>query len=399
MMRVATVAVALGIVVMIITIAVIGGFKTQIDSKLSGLSGHVVVGHVRGVDVSGQRSIEVSDALETVIEFDEAKRHSSFISRGAIARGGDIIEGVVVKGVDSLYNREFFEGYMVEGSAPMFGRSETRRELLISRELANDMEVNVGERLELLFGDESGNIERLTFKVGGVFSIGIGEVEKQMIIADIEAMRRVNGWDQGEVSGIEIWINRADEASEIAEILNKKIIFGADTNLSDIELQSLDDVGVQSIEELYPSLYDWMRTHDVNGVVVVTIMLIVALFNMTTALLILVLERTHMIGVLKALGMGNGALRKIFLYRALSVTLRGLTWGNVVGIALCLIQQRWGVLKLEASGYMLSEVPIELGVGWIVALNMAVVVVILVVMILPTRMVATISPDEIVKYK
>ncbi len=391
MMRVATVAVALGIVVMIITIAVIGGFKSQINTKLSGLSGHIVLSHTRGVDTSGGRYITMDESLESLLEEEGLTRYSSFITRGAIARGGELIEGVMVKGVDSLYNREFFQSYITQGEAPHFTKPSSRRELLISKELSDDMQLNIGDRLELLFSGEDGDMERLTFKVAGVFSAGVGEAEKQMIIADIATLRRVNGWAEDQISGVEIWLNRADEASNIAEILNKKIIFGAE--------KQLDNVGAQSLEELYPSLYDWMRTHDVNGVVVITIMLIVALFNMTTALLILVLERTQMIGILKSLGMGNGALRKIFLYRAFAVTLRGLVWGNGVAIALCLVQQRWGILKLEASGYMLSEVPIELSVGWIMALNVAAVAVILVVMILPTRIVATISPDEIVKYK
>lgn len=392
MMRVATVAVALGIIVMIITMSVIGGFKVQINDKLSGLSGHIVVSSIRGVAQSGEYPVMRCEELDSILSFEEQIRRSEFIMRGGIMRGGDgVIEGVMIKGVDSMYNSPFFEKYLIDGHTPRFGASLSRRELLISKDLADDMSLEAGDRAELLFTNDEGSVDRLTFKVGGVFSVGAGEIEKSIVIGDMEAIRKINGWSQDEISGVEIWIRDIDKAEQIAEELNKMVIFASEP--------SMGGVAAFSIEEIYPALYDWLRTHDVNGVVVVSIMLIVALFNMTTALLILVLERSRMIGILKSLGMGNGALRKIFLYRALGVIVRGLLWGNCVALVVCWVQQRWGVVKLEASGYMLSEVPIELGVWWIVALNVGVVGVILLVMTIPTRIVATITPDEIVKYK
>ncbi len=394
MMRVATVAVALGVVVMIITIAIIGGFKSEINTKLSGLSGHIVTTHLRGVQPSIFSYIEDSPALSNIISAEPSlTRQSSYILRGAIARAGGVIEGVVVKGVDSLYNTPFFERYITEGNLPHFGTGLSRRDVLISKSLADDMTLNEGDRLELMFSDEEGggDIDRLTFRVAGIFSSGIGEIEKRMVIADIETLRRVNGWGPTQISGREIWIDEINNAQNIAAELNKKITF--DTN------NQLNSVMAFSLSQIYPSLFDWLNTHNINGVVVISIMLIVALFNMVTALLILVLERTQMIGILKALGMGNGALRKIFLYRALSVIIRGLVWGNMIALALCLAQQKWGLLKLEASGYMLSEVPIKLELGWIIGLNIGVVVVVLLVMTIPTRIVATIKPDEIIKYK
>ncbi len=389
MMRVATVAVSLGIVVMIITLAVIGGFKSQINSKLSGLSGHVVVTNTRGVQSS--LPIAHSRALGEIVGDVGAVRESAYIMRGAIARAGDVIDGVVVKGVDSHYNAPFFEEYLVEGHLPEFGSSEARREVLISSELASAMETSHGERVELLFVDDSGEVERLTFRVGGVFSIGVGEMERGVVIADIETLRKVNAWSAEEISGLEIWLDKMSDAERVAEDINKMIIFGAESEL--------DSVVAIPIERLYPALFDWLKTHDINGVIVVAIMLIVAIFNMITALLILVLERTRMIGILKSLGMGNESLRRIFLYRALGVIVRGLVCGNIIAAVLCGVQSRWGVVKLEASGYMLSQVPIEVSAWWWIALNVGVVVVVLAVMTIPVRIVATITPDEIVKYK
>ncbi len=392
MMRVATIAVGLGIVVMIITLAVIGGFKTEINNKLSGLSGHIVVTSPRGIEPSAEVYISQSNELDTIIEQVEPTRKSPYILRSAVIRGKEYLDGVVVKGVDSLYNAPFFERFLVEGELPLFGHGGSRRDLLISKDLASRMEVEVGSGIELLFTDESNEeIDRLTFKVAGVYSAGVGEVERCVVIADLETLRKVNGWHNGQISGYELWIEDVNKSLQKSENLNKTLTFEG-SNM-------VDGIAAHSLEELYPSLFDWLKTHDINGVVVVTIMLIVALFNMVTALLILVLERTQMIGILKALGMENHTLQRIFLYRALGVTLRGMVWGNGVGLLLCGVQSKWGVLTLDPTGYMLSEVPIELSVGWILALNAGVLGVILLVMTLPTRMVASVHPDEIVKYR
>ncbi len=389
MTRVATIAVAVGVVVMIITMAVIAGFKVQIADKLSGLSGHIIVTDAVGVNPSSLIPIERSEELEQLLEQSGAQRYSTYILRGAIARGGGEITGVVVKGVDSLYNSQFFEHSLTSGQLPKFGEPQARREVLLSQGLADDMSLSVGERMELIFTDEEGDISRFTFKVTGLFSAGVGEQEHSLILADIETLRRVNNWQEPQVSGYEVWIDNIDNAEPMAQQLNHSILY---------ETEQSRVVAI-SLEEIYPMLFDWLRTHDLNGLVVGIIMLIVAIFNMATALLILVLESSRMVGILKSLGMANGALRQIFLYRALWITVRGLAWGNVIGLVLCLAQSRWGVLKLEASGYILSQVPIELNAGWILALNMGFVAVVLLVMTIPARMVASISPDEIVKYR
>ncbi len=389
MTRVATIAVAVGLVVMIITIAVIAGFKTQISQRLSALSGHIVVTDVVGVNPASRMAITQDAELEDIIIQSGATRFNTYILRGAIAKGGNQLEGVVVKGVDSLYNSSLFEGAIVEGHAPQFGTSAARRELLVSQELASDMDLHPSQRLELLFSDEDGDVSRLTFKVAGVFSIGVGENEKGLIIADIQTLRRLNGWAENQISGYEVEIANPSVAQDVASELNKKILYSSEQ----------ERTVALSLQELYPALFDWLATHDINGVVVGVIMLVVAIFNMATALLIMVLERARMVGILKSIGMDNGSLGRIFLWRAGGIILRGLAWGNIIGIALCLVQQRYELLKLEASGYILSVVPCELEVWWIVALNIGFAGVVLIVMSLPVRMVASISPDEIVKYR
>ncbi len=389
MMRVATVAVSLAVIVMIITISIIGGFKSQINNKLSGLSGHILLTDARATQ--SPSPILLSTTLDSLISTLSPTRQSAYILRGAIARGGGVIDGVMVKGVDSLYNAPFFGNYLTSGELPHFGTPQAKREVIISEELANTMQLSANDRLELLFTSDDGDIDRLTFKVAAIFSAGIGEMERGVIIADIATLRRLNGLLDTQVSGVELWLSDMSFATPASDDINLSLFLSDDS--------ALDNISAIPIERIYPSLFDWLKTHDINGIIVVIIMLVVALFNMVTALLILVLERTRMVGILKSLGMNNSSLQRIFLYRAFSITLKGLAWGNTIAILLCLAQQHWGIIKLESSGYMLSEVPIELRLWWVAGLNVGVIFVILLVMILPTRIVSTITPDEIVKYK
>ncbi len=368
MVRVATCAVAVGIIVTTIAIAIIAGFKSQIESRLSSLSGHIVVTDVVGVNPASLHSIRSKEEIEDILNQNGAVRVEPYILRGAIACSPELLEGVVVKGIESELER---------------------REVVISTKLARDMSLEIGTRIELLFNDQKGENARLTFKVADIITTKLGEIEDKIIMTNIETLRRVNGWDKDEISGYEVWLDSIDNAEKVAREINHKILYTTDQ----------ERVIALWIKELYPSLFDWLTTHDINGVVVIIIMLVVAIFNMATALLILVLESSRMVGILKSLGMDNRGLTHIFLHRAGRIIIRGLAWGNTIGLLLCFAQQRWGVLKLDASGYMLATVPIELEVWWIIALNIGFATVTLIIMTLPLKVIASISPDEIVKYR
>lgn len=383
MLSVARAAVALSVAVIILTLAVIFGFNREITERLTGISSHVVVASNRGVDPTWPQPIRATEELrELFLEMGGVERYSSFISRSAIIKGRGSAEGVVIKGVDSLFNRPFLEGCIKEGALPDFGRRENpTRELLLSRSLAQQMGLGVGDRVELLLSEGEGELSRLLFKVGGLYSSGMEESDRLLLIADIEHLRRSCSWAEDQISGYDIWLKNPAQSVEYAQNLNYAMLFS----------ESGDRVGAQSIEELYPAIMGWLITHRVNGAVIVVIMVVVAAFNMITALLILVLERRSMILTLKSLGMSNGALQRVFIYRALYILLYGLAWGNAVGIGLALAQQRWGIIKLDAEGYMLSQVPIGIDAGWVVMLNICVIATIMMVMIAPTRLVTGIK--------
>lgn len=402
MMPVAKVAVALSIAVMVITLAVIIGFKREIETKFTALSGQLLVTSIGGATSAVARPIESSEELEQLIDEAavesgvEVERISPYVSRGVILRTSEVVEGVVLKGVDGRFDRALFEAGLTDGVVPPFGESESGRNALISKLLADELRLKVGDRLELLTTDsreESGeeSMRRDLYRVGGIYTQGLGEGERRFVITDMRNVQRLNSFEANQITGYEVWCSSMKRAVEFADRTNELLIEAP----HEVGL----GVGAYAVQSLYPSVFDWLAAHDVNAMVVIIIMMVVAIFNITTAMLILVLERTQLIGTLKVLGMSNGSIRRIFLYRALSIASWGMLWGNGVAIALCLLQQRFKLLKLDEQGYMLSSVPISLGADWIVMLNLGVALVIVMLVIVPTRLVSRIEPSEAIKFE
>ncbi|MFR9644048.1 MAG: FtsX-like permease family protein, partial [Rikenellaceae bacterium] len=284
-----------------------------------------------------------------------------------------------------------FDRGLFEGEIPNFGGEKSSRNTIVSKELASELGLEVGGRLELLMADDDGSLRRDLYRIAAIYTAGGGAAEKGVVLTDIRNVQRLNGWGESQISGYEISLSNRDKSVEIADQINIEILYN--------ENEELDQSAAYAIERLYPSIFDWLAALDMNGVVIISIMMVVAIFNIITALLILVLERVQMIGVLKALGMNNSSLRQVFLLRALSITFWGLIWGNGVGIALSLLQRHFEVVKLDETGYLLDTVPIELGVGWITLLNIGVIVAIIIVVSVPTRIVGSIEPHKAIKFQ
>ncbi|MDE7077071.1 MAG: FtsX-like permease family protein, partial [Alistipes sp.] len=228
------------------------------------------------------------------------------------------------------------------------------------------------------------------FKVAGLYVSGMDEMDNSVVMTDLRNVQRLSDWSPEQITGYEIWTGDAAASGDFARRLDRKLFLD--------ESGVADNLTVRSVEDLYPNIFDWLKAHDVNAAVIIVIMLTVAFFNMTSALLILVLERTRMIGLLKSLGMRNGPLRRVFLFRAAFIALRGMAWGNGIGLALCLLQQWTGIVKLDAEGYLLSEVPVALGWWWLL-LNAGVLVVIVALLLIPASVVSMIKPHEAIRYE
>ncbi len=392
MVRIATISVAIGLAVMILTMAVVMGFKEEIARKMSGFTSHIQVTYVRSSNTLESTPIRRNADVERLLSSVEGFRSMNvYALKGGVIKTNEGVAGTVLKGVPADYNLSFFDDAMVEGSLPRIGDSVRYKDILLPKVVADRLDISVGEKVEMLFIEGDALPRRDRFKVCGLFSTGMDEMDKTLALTDIRNVQRLAGYDEQTISGYEIMTNDFSRVSEFADRLNTTLLFeGGDEAVNLVAI---------SVDQLYSVVFDWLKTHNINAVVIIVIMIIVALFNMISALLIMVLERTRMVGVLKALGMDNSSLQRIFLYRAAFLVVRGVLWGNAVGIGLCLIQKWSHIVKLDSSGYMVSEVPISLDWWWLAALNIGVVAVIVLLLVLPARIVASVKPEEAMRYE
>lgn len=390
--RIAVGSVALGVAVMILTLAVVIGFKREVARKMEGFASHVTVTDIRGVDALDSRPVHCSARLEALIRStDGFVAMAPYALKGGIVRTADAVGEVVLKGIGPDYDTSLLGEWLVRGQMPRIGDSIRTKDILLSQLLADRLEVGVGDRIEMLFVDGGERPRRDRFKVSGIYASGLDEMDRSMVFTDIRNVQRLCDWCADEVSGYEIRVRSLDEAPAFARTLDRTLLYD--------EGEGTENLAVESVTERYANIFDWLKAHDVNAAVVIGIMLVVAFFNMTSALLILVLERTRMIGLLKVLGMRSRQIRAVFLWRAAFVALRGLGWGNLVGLGLCVLQHTTHLVKLNPEGYLLSEVPISLGWGWWLALNAGFIVVIVLLLMIPASIVSRIKPEETIRYE
>ena len=395
MMRLASVTVGLGIAVMIITLSVVAGFRQQINGALRGMMADMTI-----CDVSGfmrQESEAVRPSEEFVREVGAlrgVKSISPQVVLNGMAKSGDNVAGLQLKGIDAEYATEWWQSVIVEGSLPDVAAEHRGKELLLSEATAQKLDVAVGDKVEMLFavGDERPRRDR--FKVSGIYRTGLEEMDLRLAVADMRDVRRIAGWADDEVSGYDVMLDDGADAEavsdEIFQIIDRRYDAGD---------ESVGSLVVNSIRERFPVVYDWLKAHNINARVIIVIIMVVVLFNMAAAMLIMVLDRTAMIGSLKALGMRNGAIRRMFIYRAARLFAVGALWGNVVALVLVGVQAVWHPVELNPSGYMLTYLPVKVELWRVVLLNAGALAVTVVVMLLPSAMIARISPSESLKYK
>ncbi len=263
--------------------------------------------------------------------------------------------------------------------------------MLFSRRAASELLLAPGDRAEMLFADPEGGLRRDRFRVSGIYDTGMEEMDRMLVVGDLRDVRRLAGWGPGEASGCEVTAAGVAEAGAVAARIEDALFRS--------ELEETANLAAVSIGEEYAHIFDWLRAHDVNAAVVIAVMLAVAFFNMAAALLVLVFERMRMIGVLRTMGMTGHAVQRLFLWRSSFILLRGAVWGNLAGVALCLAQRHFHLLKLSSEGYMLSEVPVALEWGWLLALDGGAAAAIVLLMTLPARVAAAVKPSETIHYE
>lgn len=391
MSRIATVTVALAMAAMILTLAVVQGFRRQIYADLSGFGADVRIVDVATLSGTDKQIPLSSDMLQRIAATDGVAWVAPYVVAEGMAKCGDNVVGLQLKGVGPTYNTEWWQSRLVEGSLPDFGAEQRGRQMLLSRATASLLGIGVGDRVEMLFVEDN-RPRRDAFRVVGLYHTGFEEMDRVVALCDERDVRREVAIADDSVSGYDVAIADGYQIGDVAAALDEEIF-----------LQAGQDEGFVStlaatLRMRHPVIFDWMQAHTVIARAVIIIMMVVLLFNMAAAMLIMVFDRIGMIGALKALGLRTAAIRRIFLYRAALIFVRGAVWGNLVGGVLALVQWQWQVIRLDPTGYMLSVLPIDIGWWWL-WLNVGAFAVAIVVMLLPSVVVAGIQPERTLRYK
>lgn len=389
MVRLATVAVAVSIAVMAITVAVVAGFGEKIGATLRDISADIVVTDLSSLYGAEANPISKSDNLNTI--FSSAQGIESideYALRGCVVRSEKAASGIILKGVATIPENSVITECLTLGTLPEIGDTRNR-DILLPKSVATRLGVGIGERVEIITTEGKSSIRPTIFKVSGIYSPPIDNTSN-IAFTDIRNVQRINGWDYSTVSGFEIRVSEPKHASYTTDIIND-LLFN--------QYQGTENIAAISSRDLYATIFAWIDTHDINAVVIIVIMFIVALFNMITAMLIMVFERTRMVGILKSLGMNNNSIRQIFANMAAKIVIKGVTIGNIAAIILIVIQKFTGAIKLDKSAYFVSEVPVSIGVIEFLTINIIFAVAILALTFAATSIVARIKPSEAVKFE
>ena len=388
MVRIATVAVAVSIAVVIISLSVIFGFKTQITSIVSGIASDISITSPYAKRQPEKYPFNDNDSLRSVIASTHSLSHvERYALRNCIVRGKSGAVGIALKGVDQEADLSLFASRLESGNTPKIEKNRGK-DILLSQSVASQIGATTNSRIEILLV-EGETPHRELFKVCGVYNSALGEEGGALAITDIRNVQKLNGWEPMQISGYACRLENPVFTEQRAAEINYRLLY---------EYSGEENIVAISAREEYASIFGWLETHDINAAVILTIMLIVAIFNVVTALLILVLERTRMVGTLKSLGMPNKTIRRIFTHQASRIIVRGMLFGNIVAIALLMLQKHMHIVKLDETGYFLSEVPVELGIGWVIATNILFAVIIIAVTYLSSSIVGRIKVADAIKY-
>lgn len=385
---IAQVGVALGLAVMIVTICVSLGFKHEIRSKVVGFNSHIHVSNIEASLSYETSPINVDDSLlQAVAALDGVRHVQRYVTKPGIFRTNEDFLGFVLKGVGEEYDLSFFDSYLQEGSLDSLRTSNNA--LLIARPMADKLALKVGDKIDTYFIEQT--IRARRFTVCGIYETGFGDFDNLIAVSTIATVQSLNRWDSCQVAGIEVALDDYDRLSDGAYRVGQ--FFDA------YGQQHKEGYYVQTIEEQNPSLFAWLDILDVNVWMILLLMLGVAGFTVISGLLILILERTQFIGILKALGSPNISIRRTFLYLSAYIIGKGMLWGNIVGLTLCAVQKWTGLIPLDSKNYYLDCVPIEFNWVFLILLNVGMLVLSVAMLIVPSHLISKIYPSKTIQFE
>jgi len=403
-------AIALGMIVMISATALITGFQNQISQKIFGFWGHIHIMHTNinrslesvpisinqdfypSLDTIGQlefterpdlMGFEVEGAETTIRTHGGIDHIQVFTNLPGIIKVKNEIEGIVLKGISTDFDWRFLNDYLVKGEKLVLTDTSETRDMIISQYTADRLKLDVEDKLVVYFVINGKQVPK-RFQIKGIYKTGLEEYDKIFAIADMKVLQDIMGWEADQVGGFEVFVEDLRDLDIFNEFIYIEII--------------PNNLYAQSVKDKFPSIFEWLALQDVNGWVILGLMLVVSIVNMMTTLLILILERTNMIGILKSLGQSNWSIQKIFLYYAAYIIGLGLIIGNVVGLTLCFLQKQFGFIRLSEADYYLAVAPVEIDLSMVVLLNVGTLVITIIFLIIPSYLIARISPVKAIRF-
>jgi len=384
--KIAIAAIAIGMVMMIVSVATGIGLQQKIREKVSAFNGHIIISNYDN-NQSEATLTPITKNQEFYPKFNSVAGIShvqAIATKAGIIRTEKAFEGIVFKGVGEDYQWSNIKEYLVAGRLPNLS-SQLNSEVVISQFLADRLQLKVGDAFSTFFIKENQNqLPNIRhFKITGIFNSGFQEFDATYILGDIRHIQRINKWSPNQIGAFEIFLDDFDQIQSVGE---------------EVYQQTPSNLDSKTIIEKYSYIFDWLQLFDFNILVILGVMILVATINMVVALLVLILERTQMIGILKALGANNWSVRKIFLYNALYLIFRGLLWGNGIGIGILLIQKYFGIIQLNPENYYVNQAPVYFDLGYIAALNLLTIAVCFLVLLIPSYIITKISPIKAIRY-
>ena len=389
--RIATAGVAIGLAVMIVSVCVVFGFKHTIRDKAIGFGSHIQVGSFMTLQVGEQTPIAMTDSMmQTLAKVEGVKHVQRFAMKQGILKTDDNFLGVMFKGVGPEFDSTFIHQNMIEGSIPAFSDSASTNRLLISKPMADKLLLKSGDRIFAYFIDENG-VRARRFTISGIYETNLSQYDNVICFVDLYTAVRLNGWKPDQATGAEVTVNDFERLDETESIFINRV-----NRMTDPYGETYSS---KTIQELNPQIFSWLDLLDLNVWIILALMVAVAAVTMISGLLIIILERTTMIGILKALGARNSTIRHTFLWFATFMIGRGLLWGNILGFGLVLLQKYLGIVKLDPATYYVSTVPVEINLPLILLLNIATLLISIFVLVAPSFLISHIHPAKSMRYE
>ncbi|MCD8293523.1 MAG: ABC transporter permease [Prevotellaceae bacterium] len=387
---IATVGVAVGLAVMIVSVSVIIGFKRQVRDMVVGFGSHIQVANVRAPRSYEARPVEAGDSIFHILKgFAYVKRVQRYSTKPGMIKTADAFLGMVLKGVGPEYDLDFFRRHLLEGEVPQFGDTVSTGRVLLSCAIADKLKLKVGDKIDTYYIE--GEVRARRLEVAGIYRTNFSDYDNLFLLTDLYTVNRLNGWQKDQASGLEVALERYGDLEEAT--------YGLGMALYDTTDRYGEEYCVRNVEQLNPQIFAWLGILNVNIWVILILMAGVAGFTMVSGLLIIIIERTSMIGTLKSLGAGNTLVRRTFLWLACFLIGRGMVWGDIVGVALCLVQRYTGLFRLDPETYYMDAVPVSLNIWALLLLNIGTLLVSLLMLVGPSFLVAHIRPATSMRYE